>query len=62
MQDSEKEAMDVINALFDKEELPMDRLKSIDLHWDSVEGYYFPVLKSEFYEDKSVWKGVFGDE
>lgn len=57
----EAKAMDIVNELLENEELPMDRVKSIDLNWEAIDGTFFPVLHCEFYENKSLWTGTFGD-
>jgi hypothetical protein len=61
MNDIESKAIDVINEFFKNEDIPIDRIKAISLHWEDVDGYCLPVLNSEFYANNSVWKGTFRD-
>lgn len=59
MTNIESKAADVVNALLANENLPMNRVKSIDLNWDDVSGEFLPVLNCEFYEEANVFKDVF---
>ncbi len=58
MNDVESKAMDVVNALFASQKIPMHRVQSIQLEWEEMLGEFFPVLKCEFYEEKSMWQTV----
>jgi hypothetical protein len=58
MNEVEEKAMDTINELLENEELPMDRVKSIDLHWEIVGSDYLPVLKCEFFKETSMWQSA----
>jgi len=56
MTDTESKAMDIVNALLENKKIPIDRVKSINLKWESIYGEFLPVLKYEFYEDKATWR------
>lgn len=45
----EDEAMTLIDNII--KELPLKRIKSLVLNWDTVGSDYFPVLKCEFFEE-----------
>jgi len=50
----EEKAMDVLDDLFQRTELPFNRIKSLTLHWEAIEGDFFPVLNCQFYEEKET--------
>jgi hypothetical protein len=54
MNDLEEKAMEVVNELLQNEELPINRVKSIHLNWETISGDYLPVLHCEFYPERGV--------
>ena len=54
MNNTESKAMDIINELLENETVPMDRVKSIHLNWETVSTDFFPVLHCEFYPERGV--------
>jgi hypothetical protein len=46
----EKTAMEVVDALLSKEQIPLKNLRRLSLRWEPIDGDYFPVLYCEFYK------------
>ena len=48
----EEKAMEVVNEILSREQIPLKNLRKLSLHWEPIDGNYFPVLYCEFYEEK----------
>jgi len=52
MIEEEQKSMDLINEFLSNKDIPKHRIKSLSLQWETVGGACFPMLTSEFYNEK----------